>query len=208
MAGPGAAHHLERECTSQRPPGLSRVPGRRRETDGSAPSRPHCIWGMNGSVLRPPGFQAKAGSANEALRGRVQLGEATSRLWWWWVGEPSSLRGPGFCCFPGNRNPRMLAGSSISRRATPAGRMPSRCPCQLSSGTHTQSPCTCARTHTHSHTHINQSSVSIISLTSRQSCLIKAVPIACGPRMLSEGWEGFVSWVLSSMSHCPPLLRN
>ena len=70
MAGPGAAQHLERECTSQRPPGLSRVPGRRRETDGSAPSRPHCIWGMNGSVLRPPGFQAKAGSANPALRWR------------------------------------------------------------------------------------------------------------------------------------------
>ena len=132
MAGPGAARHLEKKRTSLRPCGLSRAPGRRREADGSAPSHPHCIWGMNGSVLCPPGFQAKAGSANAALRGRVQLGEATSRPQWWWVGGPGSLRGPGFCYFPGNRNPRTLAGPSVSHRATPAGSMPARCPCQLS----------------------------------------------------------------------------
>ena len=66
MAGPGAARHLEKKRTSLRPSGLSRAPGRRREADGSAPSHPHCIWGMNGSVLCPPGFQAKAGSANAA----------------------------------------------------------------------------------------------------------------------------------------------
>lgn len=131
-AGPGAAWHLERKCTSLRPPGLSRAPGRRREADGSAPSHPHCIWGMNDSVLCPPGFQAKAGSANAALRGWVQLGEATSRPRWWWVAGPGSLRGPGFCCFLGNRNPRTLAGPSVSRRVTPAGSMPARCPCQLS----------------------------------------------------------------------------
>ena len=195
-AGPGATPHLERKRTSRRPPGLSRASGRRREAASSAPSRPHCIWGMNGSVLHPPGFQAKARSANMALRGRVHLGEATSRPRWWWVEGPGSLRGPGFCCFPRNRNPRTLAGPSISRRATPTGSMPARCPRQLSSGTHTQRPCTCARTHTHSHTHINQSSVSTISLTSCQSCLIKAVPShedrGCFPRAGRVSSVGFL----------------
>lgn len=105
-AGPEAPRHLERKRTFGCPLQLSHTPGLRQEADGSAWSHPHSIWRMNGSLLHHSSFQGKARSANTALRGWVQLGEATSSPWWWWVGSPSGVLRTSFRCFPGNRNPR------------------------------------------------------------------------------------------------------
>lgn len=93
------------------------------------------------------------------------------------LGHPVVSSGPASAVFLGIETPERPSGSSVSRRVTPSRKSA----CQMSlpallENTHPEPVHVC--THMCTHTRINQSSVSIISLTSRQSCLIKAVPIA------------------------------
>lgn len=175
-AGPEATRPLERSCAFGCP--SASVTARSMSGSGRLCLNLPPLPLQNEWPLSATTKLFKTPPAISALCGRVQLGRGRSSPGWWscWFGDP------GFCCFPGNQNHRTPAGPSVSGRATPPGSAPARCPCQLFLGTHTQAVHVRACTHTHAHpcthVHINQSSVSIISLTSRQSCLMEAVPIA------------------------------
>lgn len=119
--------------------------------------------------------------------------------------RPAAPSAQASAVFLGIESPAWPAGPSISRGVTPPGSAPARSPCQGFLGTHTQSRRTCAHTHAHSlsHTPINQSPVSLISLTSaRLPGWGRSHRLRAG--RLPEGWEGSVRWAPSSMSHRPP----
>ena len=175
-AGPEATRPLERSCAF----GCPSASVTARSMSGSGRlclNLPPRLCRMNGLCPPPPSFSKLRQPSRPCVAGSSWEGGGPAP-----GGGAAGSGAQASAVFLGIKTTEHPAGPSVSGRATPPGSAPARCPCQLFLGTHTQAVHVRACTHTHAHpcthVHINQSSVSIISLTSRQSCLMEAVPIA------------------------------